>query len=245
MACLTRFGASGANARLVCIPHAGASGDFYAPWARELRGVLEVWGVTPAGRRHRSREAFNSNPNALIDEIVAGIAEIDDLPLIIFGHSMGALIGYEVALELEARGEAPSLVIVSGSSAPHLRSKRADHHTSDEEFAATLVDWGGTSAELLGDPQVKQFTLPPLRADLQLCDNYERSEPTRLEAALSALAGRQDQVAPLAEVREWPLYSSEYLGVTTIDGGHFLVSTRRSLVIDHVASLAYQMLSRR
>lgn len=244
MACLTRFGASGAKARLVCIPHAGASGDVYAPWARELEGVLEVWGVTPAGRRHRSREALNSNPTLLIDEIVAGIAEFDDLPLIIFGHSMGALIGYEVAVKLESKGEGPRLVIVSGSSAPHLRSKRADHQASDEELAAALVDWGGTSAELLGDPHVKQFTLPPLRADLRLCDNYERSEPAQLRAALATLAGRQDQVAPLADVRAWRLYSSNYLGVTTIDGGHFFVSTRRSQVIDHVASLAYQMLSR-
>lgn len=248
VACLTRFAAVDAKARLVCIPHAGASGDVYAPWSRELQGVLEVCGVTPAGRRHRSSEALNTDPNVLIDEIVADIAkiaEIDDLPLIIFGHSMGALIGYEVALQLEAKGEPPGLVVVSGSSAPHLRSKRVHRETSDEELAATLVDWGGTSAELLGDPELRQFTFPPLRADLQLCDHYERAEPAPLKAALSALAGRQDRVAPLADVRAWRRYSSEYLGVTAIDGGHFFVSTRRRQVIDHVANLAFQMLSHR
>ena len=138
MSCLTLLGPAGAPTRLVCLPHAGASGDVYAAWSGDLAGALEVWGATPAGRRHRSGEPLNVDPGRLVDEVVAEVTT-DSRPLVVFGHSMGALIGYELSLALSTQGRPPTALVVSGCPPPHVRTARASRDYSDDELAATLA----------------------------------------------------------------------------------------------------------
>ena len=157
MSCLTLLGPAGAPTRLVCLPHAGASGDVYAAWSGDLAGALEVWGATPAGRRHRSGEPLNVDPGRLVDEVVAEVTT-DSRPLVVFGHSMGALIGYELSLALSTQGRPPTALVVSGCPPPHVRTARASRDYSDDELAATLVDWGGTEQQLIEDADLRRLT---------------------------------------------------------------------------------------
>ena len=176
MSCLTLLGPAGAPTRLVCLPHAGASGDVYAAWSGDLAGALEVWGATPAGRRH-------------------------------------------------------------------VRTARASRDYSDDELAATLVDWGGTEQQLIEDADLRRLTFPPLRADLTLCDRYRRDHPVALDLPLSVLAGRSDPVAPADQMAGWAAYSNDFRGVTQFRGGHFFVTEQRRRVVDHVADLAMHALT--
>lgn len=243
MSCLSRLGPTSRAARLLCLPHAGASGDAYASWPRDLAGALEVWAVTPAGRRSRSAEPLNEDPARLVGEVVAEVMALDERPLIVFGHSMGALIGYEVALALASEGRTPRALAVSGCAPPHVRTARPARQYSDIELADTLVDWGGTDPELVNDPQLRQLLLPPLRADLRLCDRYRRVQPHRLPVPLWALAGRRDQITPAAQMQEWAAYSTDFRGVITFRGGHFFATEQRRRVVDQVASLAMDALT--
>lgn len=242
--CLTRLGPACTGARLLCLPHAGASADAYVPWIRDLAGVLELWAVTPAGRRHRAAEPLRFDPDLLIAEVAEEVSELDDRPLLIFGHSMGALIGYEVAAVLAGTPHQPRAVVVSGTAAPHLRDARRREYT-DQDLAESLIDWGGTAPEVAADPQLQQLLFPPLRADLQLCDAYRRTAPHQLPSPLSAVAGRDDRVAPPAQVAAWAEYTTEFLGLTRFPGGHFFVTACRKKVVDHVVWLAMQVLTRR
>lgn len=242
--CLHRLGPERRSARLVCVPHAGAAGDAYAPWVRRLGGALELWGVTPAGRRHRAEEPLNHDPQRLVTEVVSAITALDNRPLFVFGHSMGALIGYEVATALAGSSCQPRALIVSGSPAPHIRSGRRESDYTDDELAQSLIDWGGTAREIVGDPELRQLLFPPLRADLQLCDQYHRMEPLASPIPLAAFAGRDDEVAPPGEVAPWESYTTDFLGLTSFGGGHFFVASARQQVVDQVVTLAMQVLTR-
>lgn len=242
---LTQFGPESSAARLLCLPHAGASGDAFAAWPRDLAGALEVWAVTPSGRRHRSTEPLNEDIAQLVSEVVDELDTEDDRPVMIFGHSMGGLVGYELSLALDSLGRPPAALVVSGCPAPHIRSVRTPQDYSDEELAATLMDWGGTDRALVEDPMLRRLTFPPLRADLRLCDRYARTEPIRLHLPLSVLGGRADTVAPLAGLGQWVAYSDNFQGVTTFPGGHFFVTSSRRRVVDHVADLALRVLAAR
>ena len=242
MSCLTLLGPAGAPTRLVCLPHAGASGDVYAAWSGDLAGALEVWGATPAGRRHRSGEPLNVDPGRLVDEVVAEVTT-DSRPLVVFGHSMGALIGYELSLALSTQGRPPTALVVSGCPPPHVRTARASRDYSDDELAATLVDWGGTEQQLIEDADLRRLTFPPLRADLTLCDLYRRDHPVALDLPLAVLAGRSDPVAPADQMAGWAAYSNDFRGVTQFRGGHFFVTEQRRRVVDHVADLAMHALT--
>lgn len=242
---LTRFGPAGSAARLLCLPHAGASGDAFAAWPRDLAGALEVWALTSSGRRHRSAEPLNEDIDQLVSEVVDELDTDDDRPVVIFGHSMGGLVGYELTLALTHLGRPPATLVVSGCPAPHIRSVRAPQDYTDEELATTLVDWGGTDRALVEDPMLRRLTFPPLRADLRLCDRYVRTEPIRLHLPLSVLGGRTDKVAPLADLAQWAAYSDNFQGVTAFPGDHFFVTTSRRRVVDHVADLALHVLAAR
>ncbi|WP_228760170.1 thioesterase II family protein [Pseudactinotalea sp. HY158] len=242
--CLHRFGPERRGARLLCVPHAGASADAYAPWVRDLGGALELWAVTPAGRRDRADEPLNRDPQRLVTEVVSALTALDERPLFVFGHSMGALIGFEVAAELAGSPHQPRAVIVSGSPAPHIRSRHRENDYTDDDLAESLVDWGGTAQELVGDLELRELLFPPLRADLQLCDRYHRTAPWASPVPLAALAGRDDQVAPPSDVTPWEDYTTDFLGLRTFTGGHFFPATSRREVIDHVVSLAMQVLTR-
>ena len=124
----------------------------------------------------------------LVDEVVAEVTT-DSRPLVVFGHSMGALIGYELSLALSTQGRPPTALVVSGCPPPHVRTARASRDYSDDELAATLVDWGGTEQQLIEDADLRRLTFPPLRADLTLCDRYRRDHPVALDLPLSVLAG--------------------------------------------------------
>jgi surfactin synthase thioesterase subunit len=233
---LSRVSPASDAPRLLCLHHAGGNGSFFAEWARELTDTCEVWSVNLPGRRLRYREQAITDPTALVQELADAVQGLQDRPLAIFGHSMGALLGFEVARELRHRASPPPCaLIVSACQAPHIRGVRAPIPRGAPELIEFLRSWGGTPPQLLQDHEFLGLALETLGTDLTLCDAYRYLSEPALDVPLTALAGAQDDTAPEDDVTAWSIHTTRWRGIRVLPGGHFYLVQARRLVLDIVA----------
>lgn len=236
---LVRLSPPAAAPRLLCLPHAGGRGDAYRPWIADADGALELWTSDLPGRHTRAAEPLVLDPREVVAALAADAATLLDRPLAVLGHSMGALLAFELVYELERRGGAPAALVVSGCPAPSVRAPAGGREpgpdASDAALVALLRRWGGTPEELLGDRDFLAAVLPPLRADLALIARH-RPSAGRVRAPLLALAGEQDDVAPPDAMRPWAACSARWRGLRVLPGGHFFLHERRADALDAVAA---------
>ncbi|WP_233842644.1 thioesterase domain-containing protein [Dyella sp. 2HG41-7] len=230
-----RFGAnSGARRRLICFHHAGGSPSLFADWHRHITLTTEVWAVVLPGRETRFAEA----PLDRMDELAAMLVEVMplDLPFAFFGHSLGAVIGFEVASQLRSRGlPEPARLFVSACLAPQLCLKERSRATlSDAELLRALEGFGGTPKELLEYPEYLDMVLAVLRADFNVIDTYAAPENSELRFPITAYAGLSDPHIPPELMKEWERWSTPGFTCHSFVGDHFYLNTQRSALIGHV-----------
>jgi medium-chain acyl-[acyl-carrier-protein] hydrolase len=236
--------AARAAVRLFCFPYAGVGGSVYVPWARELAPAIEVCAVQLPGRESRLGEpAHVGLPELLAGMVPALEAELSG-PYVLFGHSMGALIAFELARELRRRAKpGPALLVVSGRRAPHLGSRSSPFaHLSDAEFLAEIRRrYDGIPDEVLRHPDLMALLLPGLRADIGLIERYAFEEAPALDCPIVAFGGHHDPEANDAEVAAWRQHTSATFTHQRFPGNHFFIrSARAELVaaisasVDHV-----------
>ena len=141
-----RLSAPSSGARLLCLPYAGGRADGYRRWIGDLAGIAEVWAADLPGRHRRAGEPLVTDPDAVVAGIATDAHALLDRPLAVFGHSMGALLAFEVVRELERRGGDILALIVSGCPAPHLRATRTSRGPR------TDGELGGPAAVVGRDP---------------------------------------------------------------------------------------------
>ncbi|MBB4689969.1 thioesterase II family protein [Paractinoplanes abujensis] len=211
--------------RLVCFPHAGGSASFYHPLAVKTAGA-EVLAVQYPGRQERRTEKPFTDLGEMADRIHAELASPAGSPLILFGHSMGAVLAYEVARRLESDGARPLGVIVSGRRAPSVRLEETVHLRGDRALLAEVRQLSGTAAALLDDEEVVQMILPALRADYRAIETYQHRPGAGLTCPITALTGDSDPRAALDHVRAWDRHTTGGFDLRTFPGGHFYLTTQ-------------------
>lgn len=221
---------------LVCFPHAGAGAAAYAPWARLLPPEIGLRVVQPPGREARLREPAFRDARSFAAALAPAVSALADLPVILFGHSVGAITAFELARELRRTGLPPPVhLYVSGRQAPHVGlAGRETWSLPFDALVAVLRDLGGTPATVLDDPELVAMFLPALRADLEMneCYQYLRDDP--LDAPITAFAAAKDQRAAPADVAGWELHTARDFTFAPVDGGHFALQAQPQLVIDRV-----------
>lgn len=236
----------GAALRLFCFPHAGAGASAYRAWVQALaEDGIAVCPVQLPGRENRLGEQPHREIEPLIGELVAGIASEFDRPYALFGHSMGALVAFELANAVRDRGGLlPVHLFVSGRIAPQLTDTRAKLHAlTDSELLARLADLGGIPRELLADEELMAFQLPLLRVDLAVNENYRYLRRPPLPTPITAFCGRRDPKVTETETRAWAAQTVGGFAAHALPGGHFFVqeSTRsllRQIALDVSLSTA-------
>ncbi len=228
---------------LYCIPYAGGDVSVYHPWIQQLKDVAEVRPVQLPGRGRLIGEQLCTS----VTEMVRWLGENLDRPygrsIVLFGHSMGALIAYELARawQRERVGQLERL-IVSGYSGAHLHRRRAPmHQLDDASLLRQIGELDGTPPALLSNPDLMQFFLPILRADFQVCETYVHLPFGKLDVPILALSGEQDKDHPPAAVNEWAAHTRDHFEKRVLPGGHFFVNTHGLDVME----LLRQALSRR
>jgi medium-chain acyl-[acyl-carrier-protein] hydrolase len=219
--------------RLFCFAYAGGGASIFSSWSKYLPNFVEICAVELPGREALFREPPFTRLPPLIEAILRSISEVLDLPFALFGHSMGALLAFELARGLRHRHlTEPATLFISGHRAPHL----PDPHPPvadlpDLELIAELQRLQGTPPEALENKELMLLLLPLLRADFAICENYHYQAESPLECPIVAFGGVDDTEIEQAEILAWREHTNNVFRVQMMLGNHFFIhSAKKSML---------------
>jgi pyochelin biosynthesis protein PchC len=224
---------------LVCFPHAGGSASFYLPVATALPPAVDVFAVQYPGRQDRLMEACLDDIGELTEHIVAALRPQIDRPVALFGHSMGAVLAFEVAGRLAA-DPAVDLVrlFVSGRQSPPVYRDRDVHLRDNDGLVAELRSLRGTDTQVFDDTELLQMVLPAIRADYRAVETYRATPGSVVPCPITSLIGVEDQHVTVAEARRWQEHTTGGFDFREFPGDHFYLIEHQAEI---VALLAEQL----
>jgi medium-chain acyl-[acyl-carrier-protein] hydrolase len=214
-----------AEVRLFAFPYAGGSAGSFRPWAKQFGPRIELSVLQLPGREDRFDEPMLTDMARVVAHASPWIARNTDKPFVLFGHSVGALMAYEVARHLISAGVASPLhVIVGGKRAPHVPIDRKPmHELSDPELIDRLHHFGGTPKAVLETPELLELFLPRLRADFQINETYRCVEGAGLPVPITVMGGVDDPETTPQTLQAWKQHAQADFQLRMYPGGHFFV----------------------
>lgn len=214
--------------RLVCFPWAGGGANFYRKLCGRIAPDVELIAVQLPGREDRFHEPRLTRMELIVAQVKRELSALADIPSLLFGHSMGALVAYEVAQALGGAGRFPLAgLILSGSNAPHIKSchSRCPHDASEGEVITDISSLGGTPPALLADESLMRSLLPSIRADYAVLEAYRAHPPMPLlDCPVIACAARGDQCISRAGIDAWGQYAGLVFETHWFEGDHFYLT---------------------
>lgn len=223
--------AGAASLRLVCFPHAGGWASFFRPWADLLPDAYDHRVVQYPGREVRMSDPYVTDLHELAEQVTEVLLPLRDLPLVLFGHSMGATLAYEVARRLHERGRPPHHLVVSGHAAPGTRQPGTVHTLDDAAFLSRIRDLGGIDDQVLAHPELVDLVLGPLRSDYRLIETYRPRETPVLSCPVTAVRGDRETGHTPDQARAWGELTDGGFTLLTQPGGHFYLKDRAAELI--------------
>jgi surfactin synthase thioesterase subunit len=235
----TRYSATPAESplRLFAFPFSGGGPTAFKNWEAALPGVDVFCAVLPA-RDKRLNEPPVGEMQKMVTGMMNDFLALADRPFVLFGHSLGALIAYEMACHAAGNGIQPQQLIVSAFRAPgQPRRNKLMHTLSDDDFLKSLVQYGGTPPAVLQNRDIMRFALPALRADFQLHETYQPSTYPLLECPIAALCGTHDQHVSEEEMHGWSNKTAADFSLHRINGDHFFVLKQQEKLLAQLRTI--------
>ncbi|WP_034269727.1 thioesterase II family protein [Haloechinothrix halophila] len=229
--------------RLVCLPHAGGTPAAYRGWSAHLPLNVELLATCYPGRQDRLGQPPIECMPDMVDALLTALLPLSDLPMVLFGHSMGASIAFETALLLEHNhGIAPEALLLSGRRAPRLLTGRPPYLGGDEAIMADVRRLDETSSTVLDEPDLRDLVLPAIRADYRLLGTYKPTLDGVSSAPITAYVGDDDPDITEEHILGWTAHTSAHFTHRVFPGGHFyLAECESELVADVVTQLAHSI----
>ena len=229
-----------ARVRVFAFHYAGGSASIFRAWPEAMPSSIEVCPVQIPGRENRFSEKAYLHARPLVEAINDGLHSFFDLPFVFFGYSMGAILGFELARLLREREQrGPVHLFAASSRGPSLPDPYSPFaHLSDEDFVRKLSAFGGISTELLENKDLLECHLPLLRADFQLCANYQYGTGPLLDCPISAYGGTADTGISRQDLHAWGAETSGPCVTHQFDGDHFFI---HSCPVDLLKRLIYEI----
>lgn len=222
---IVQFGApASAEVRLICFPPAGGGASAFYQWSRLLGPSVAVGAVQLPGRENRLRQAPAGSLNEIVVSVMSELEGADPLSTVIFGHSMGAILAFELARQFRRRGRAPvRRLVVSGRPAPHLpsRAPSISHLARSHLLLRAAEVYGGIPAAVLGDPEMAELAASALKADLAMIERYDHVAEEPLDCPITALGGADDPWVTAAELSAWREHTRSAFSFAQHTGDHF------------------------
>jgi medium-chain acyl-[acyl-carrier-protein] hydrolase len=230
-----RSKASAAGMRLFAFPYAGGSARMFREWHGWFAPYVEVVAVELPGRGIHRRSPPVDSMDAIVERLLMAFDPLLDVPFALFGHSLGALIAFELCRALMKSGRrTPLHLFVSGMRAPHLihlvLEENQVNNLPDLELIEALRAFNGTPAELFEDRGLLELFLPILRADLRLGETYLHTVSQPLDHPITVFGGLEDRTAPTECLHEWRLHTRGASTVCLLEGGHFFIHQQQHVM---------------
>jgi medium-chain acyl-[acyl-carrier-protein] hydrolase len=228
--------ADGATARLFCFAHAGGGAAFFRSWRAALAPSVDVRPVLLPGRERRFDDVPYRRMEHLLEPLCAALEPHLDRPYALFGHSMGAVIAYEVARRFSGGSRPdPICLLVSGRQGPRARSsRRLLWELPDDQFVTEVGRLGGTPPEVLEHPELLEMFLPALRADFELSETYQPLPGRRLTCPVVAYLGTDDSEVEHDGLLRWYEETTGDFTMRVFSGDHFYLRGGRADVLSAV-----------
>lgn len=212
---------------LFCFPPAGAGALFFTRWSSLLSDDgITFWAIRLPGREMRRNEPLLTKWSELIDPLVEVLqVHCSRKPFAFFGHSLGALVSFEMAHQIQKNvGCSPKALILSSREPPHYSTNLRDYRRGDRALLEELRADGGTPEAVLHNSELMAMYLPIYRADLQLNQNYQYSSRNPLDCPLLALGGENDQTISAEALAQWQSYTNGHFQFQLFPGGHMYLT---------------------
>jgi len=211
---------------LWCLPHAGGSASAYGDWAPALPEDVEICAIQLPGREDRIAEPAFDNAAELADRLWEVMAAELDRPYALFGHSMGALIAFELADRARAAGVEPRRLLVSGCRAPHLALRCAPRcERPEHEFLEAVRDLNGAPEAVLADGELMQMMIPTMLSDFRLSELYRYRPRPPLGCPIVAFGGVADAEVTREELGGWACHTAAGFRLCMSPGDHFYLQS--------------------
>ena len=218
--------------RIIAVHHAGAAASFFRPWSIALPPRVSLSAVQLPGREDRRSEPFERDMRVVLDRILGELEEITASPYVIFGHSLGGCIAYELALRIEsASWPRPAALGISSVRAPASPMGAPTYDLPDVEFLARIQGFGGTPGTVVADPELLRWVLPRLRADTELNERAPLTRGRTLHVPLAYFFGDEDPACDAVEAAKWRTLTTESFESRGFRGGHFYLRDHHRQVV--------------
>lgn len=224
--------------RLFCVPYAGGGASNFLTWYDQLPDFVDVYPVQLPGREARIRETPLTQMSSVVQGITNAIEPLLNRPFAFFGHSMGAMICWELACELRRRhGINPARLFVSGRRAPQVADTDPPmHKLAPAELLEALLRFNGIPKELCEHTELMELKLPVLRGDFELCETYQyRSEPP-LSCPITAFCGVDDPGETREMLERWQERTNKRFTLHMVPGDHFFLHSSEQLLLQMLSA---------
>ncbi|MBO1414070.1 thioesterase II family protein [Streptomyces sp. FH025] len=217
--------------QLVCFPHAGGAASSFLPLIRALPDSIEPLALQYPGRQDRYREPLLDSIPALADATYRALRPQLGGRFAFFGHSLGAVLAFEVARRFEQRtATGPVRLFASARRSPSVVRTEAVHLRDDAGLIAEMRRLSGTDRSVFEDEEILRMTLPVLRADYRAIETYAPPFGFRLTCPITVLVGDADPVTSLTDAHAWSMHSAAETDVHVLPGGHFYLDAQTAPV---------------
>jgi surfactin synthase thioesterase subunit len=225
------------RAHLVCFAHAGGGPPAFAGWTST---ECDIHAVQLPGRGRRVAEAPTTSVPRIVGEVSAALSRTlapDYRPCVLYGHSLGAYLAFELARALSATGIIAGLV-VAGAAAPRVPPPDRASDLDDKDLLGYVRALGGTPDEFFDNPELIAMLLPMLRADFTIVDEYRCRGAAQLCVPVTAFHGSADSEATAASMVGWAGETTGSFRLERVEGGHFFPSHAHRRIIAAAEALA-------
>ncbi|WP_368487499.1 thioesterase II family protein [Clostridium sp. BJN0013] len=224
--------------RLICLPYAGGSSMIYSKWTKYLNTSIEIYRVELAGRGRRKNVPLYTTLEDSVNDVFLSIKDfLNDSSYVIFGHSMGSIIAYELSCKIKQSGlNNPLNIIFSGSNAPHVKSKRElCYRLPEDKFKNIILEYGATPAEVFEDRVLASYFVPILRADFRILETYQYNDRENpFDCPITIFYGMRDKLVDVQKIDEWSGYTRKQCKKYAFQGGHFFINDNMKNVVETI-----------